>query len=490
MTSCILWFRNDFRLHDNPALAQALRDFDCVYPIYIYDGANAGEWESGGARKVWLHHSLNALDKSLGTKLRYFEGKAEEILPQIIKDSGSEAVYWNRCYEPWRIKRDKDIKANLKNAGVKCESFNSHLLWEPWEICKDDGTPYKVFTPYYRNGCLKHSEPAKPENKPADLSALTRLEKDIQGHSNEYSPDFLKLLPQKPEPRWDIDMLEHWNISEDGALAQMEHFLASGLKGYDEKRNRPDKDNVSKLSPYLHHGQISVRLLWHRVRALQAHNDVPEKDADTYLSELGWREFSYNLLYHNPELPREPLQEKFKGFPWVDMRTGKSDLEAWQKGQTGYPIVDAAMRQLWQTGWMHNRLRMVVASFLIKDLHINWHYGEDWFWDCLFDADYASNAASWQWVAGCGADASPFFRVFNPITQSEKFDPNGDFIRQYVPEIAQLDNKYIHKPWEASSDILRRCDVVLGRDYPKPIVDHKIAREKALEAYNQIKNSA
>lgn len=490
MSSCILWFRQDLRLHDNSALIEALSKHDKVYPVFILDHKNADKWGAGGARKVWLHHSLDSLNTDLNGKMRFFVGNASEIIPQIAQDLEISAVYWNRCYEPWRMKRDKTIKDTLKSNDIECKSFNSLLLWEPWDINKDDGTPYRVFTPFYRKGCLGFGEPDAPQDKPSDLNALTRLETSFNFEDNAlYNVDDLALLPQSPEPRWDKELVEYWDISEQGALDRFKHFLENGLDGYKVKRDRPDLDHVSKMSPFLHHGQISPRLMWQRVRNLQSNNSVPEKDADHYLSELGWREFSYNLLYNNHDLPEKPLQQKFFHFPWADMRKAenKDALERWQAGQTGYPIVDAAMRQLYATGWMHNRLRMIVGSFLIKDLLIHWHEGEAWFWDCLVDADLASNSASWQWIAGCGADAAPYFRVFNPITQSEKFDPEGDFIREWVPEIQHLPTKYLHSPWTAPENTLKGANIILGQTYPKPIVDHAEARKIALDAFEELK---
>jgi deoxyribodipyrimidine photo-lyase len=484
MTSCIIWFRQDLRLHDNPAITNALQDYDTVYPIFILDQDNAQDWAAGGARQVWLHHSLKDLNTSLLDKLTLFKGKADDIIASLCEEQTIDAVFWNRCYEPWRMERDRQIKDDLKTKNIECQSFNSQLLWEPWQINKNDGTPYKVFTPFYRKGCLGFGEPDEAGNKPHDLTALAKL-------NAQYikSIDDLDLLPAKQQGDWDEDIANHWDISEKGAYERLDQFLEDGLDGYKIKRDRPDLHHYSMLSPYLHHGQISPRHTWHRVRQLQAANDVPEKDADHFLSELGWREFSYNLLYNNHNLPETPLQKKFEHFPWANMRLAenKHALECWQKGQTGYPFVDAAMRQLYETGWMHNRLRMLVGSFLIKDLLIHWRHGEEWFWDCLVDADLASNSASWQWIAGCGADAAPYFRVFNPITQSAKFDPNAEFIRKWVPEIQHLSDKFIHAPWTASPDILAGANIKLGETYPHPIVDHAEARNVALAAFQELK---
>lgn len=462
--TAIVWFRQDLRLHDNPALSQAVADGYDILPVFIYDQENAGEWPKGEASRWWLFKSLQSLNESMCGHMVFRAGKADEILPALAKEAGAQAVYWNRCYEPWRVTRDKKIKEQLKDDGISVESFNGSLLWEPWEVLKDDGTPYRVFTPFYRKGCLKRKEPAAPLDKPDKISYA-----DFHGRHNENDLDIL------PQIQWYRKLDQHWEVSEDGAFKRLKHFLENGLNGYKELRNRPDLDHVSMMSPYLHFGNISPRAVWQS--ALQhGLSHGWEKDTDHFCSELGWREFSYSLLYHFPDLPRKPLQEKFAAFPWAQDDGG---LLRWQKGLTGIPLVDAGMRQLWDTGWMHNRVRMVVASFLIKNQLLHWHDGEDWFWDCLVDADLANNAASWQWVAGCGADAAPYFRIFNPITQGEKFDPNGDYIRKYVPELRDVPNQYIHKPWNAPKEL---CP-----DYPDPIVDIKQTRQRALDAYQEIR---
>ncbi len=499
------------RLHDNLALVHALNHYERVYPVFILDDDNAGAWARGGASRVWLYHSLRDLSQSLGGTLRLYRGKADAIIPHLAKTmtktmaktANVQAVLWNRGYEPWRTQRDSRIKETLKNQNITAQSYNSTLLWEPWQIKKADGTPYKVFTPFFRKGCLGFGEPpapvpAPPSSSLARLSAICDAPRDTRtpsGGSGDDGGEFaaitldaMGLLPTKP--RWDTPMTEHWTISEQGALARFDHFIEHGLKGYKTDRNRPDLDNVSMLSPYLHHGQISPRYVWHKIRDIQAAHSAPEQDTDHFLSELGWREFSAHLLYHCPTLPTAPLQEKFAAFPWAARDENASQtLLAWQKGQTGYPIVDAGMRQLWQTGWMHNRVRMIVGSFLVKHLLLHWRDGEDWFWDCLFDADLANNAASWQWIAGCGADAAPYFRIFNPITQGQKFDPAGVYVRHFVPEIAALPDAVLHSPWTASADTLRRAGITLGTTYPRPIIDHNHGRERALAAFKSLKSS-
>jgi deoxyribodipyrimidine photo-lyase len=355
------------------------------------------------------------------------------------------------------------------------QSFNGALLWEPWDVLKKDQTPYKVFTPYYRRGCLSQVPPRRPLPVPSAMQIASKLDGSL-------GLDDLHLLP---EINWDTQMKARWDISEAAAQDRLDDFVMQDLQNYREGRNFPDKPNVSRLSPYLHFGQISTNTAWHRASDAAG---IIENDAsvDTFLSELGWREFSHYLLYHFPQLPKENLQKRFDIFPWAP--DTDAELKAWQKGKTGYPLVDAGMRELYGTGYMHNRVRMVVGSFLVKNLLIHWHRGEEWFWDCLVDADLAANSASWQWIAGCGADAAPFFRIFNPITQSEKFDKQGEYIRRYVPELAHMPAKYIHAPWLAPADILAAAGVNLGVNYPAPVIDIKESRERALAAFKLTKN--
>jgi deoxyribodipyrimidine photo-lyase len=445
-----------------------------VIPVYILEHAENQQWSPGGASRWWLHHALLSLDKSLHGKLNIYQGDPLVILTELAENNNAGAVLWNRCYEPESIERDGLIKSSLKDAGLNVQSFNGSLLWEPWQVLKKDDTPYKVFTPYYRRGCLSKSAPRRPLAQPANMR-LHKLE-------NNLTIEDLSLLPTIG---WDKKMHEHWDISEEGAKDRLDEFVFNGIQDYREGRNFPNKKNVSRLSPYLHFGQISVNTAWYAANDAAALIDN-ESNLDTFLSELGWREFSYYLLYHFPALPTKNLQPRFDVFPWA--QNTDADLRAWQKGETGYPLVDAGMRELWETGYMHNRVRMVVGSFMVKNLLIHWHHGEQWFWDCLVDADLASNSASWQWVAGCGADAAPFFRIFNPVTQSEKFDKQGDYIRRFVPELANMPAKYIHAPWLAPAEILAAAGVEIGTDYPAPIVDIKESRERALAAFKLTKN--
>ena len=463
----IFWFRQDLRISDNPGLFEAAKN-GLVLPVYLFDDELAADFRLGRASKWWLHHSLQSLDKSLDNKLNFYVGDSKTILSKIIKENNIGAVYWNRCYEPWRIKADNEIKQSLE---IECKSFNGSLLWEPWEILKADKSSYKVFTPFYRNGCLRASEPREPLPQPQKLSLLK---------NSNFALSELNLLPDK---KWYKRMESFWSVGEDSAQQRLQEFLDNGLLNYKDSRNYPAKKNISRLSPYLHFGEISPNQVWYSAQAKKAINYSYSKDVDHFLSEIGWREFSYYLLYHFPKLPRDNFQAKFDRFQW---KNDQSFIKAWQNGQTGFPIVDAGMRELWQTGYMHNRVRMIVASFLVKNLLMHWHNGEDWFWDCLVDADLANNSASWQWIAGSGADAAPYFRIFNPITQGEKFDPEGEYTRRFVPELEHLSNEFLFRPWEATEHALKAAGIVLGKTYPMPIIDLKASREEALSAYRSL----
>ena len=471
----IFWFRQDLRIVDNPGLSKSLKS-DKVLPIYILDDTNSNDFAMGAASRWWLHNSLRELNKNLDNKLSLYKGDPLEILESLSSRFNIKGIFWNRCYEPWRIERDKKIKSKFIEKDIIVETFNSALLWEPWEILKSDNTPYKVFTPYYRKGCLMSEAPRKPLSAP-NLNTL------FEDKENILQLDDLNLLPRI---KWYKEMEKLWEPGEKGAHKKLESFLSDGLLGYKEGRNFPSKKNVSQLSAHMHFGEISPNQVWHRAKLKK---DLPriEKDLDHFLSELGWREFSYNLLFHFPELPRENLQKKFDNFPWIE---NEILFDKWKKGLTGYPIVDAGMRELWQTGYMHNRVRMIVGSFLVKNLLLHWHKGEEWFWDCLIDADLASNSASWQWVAGSGADAAPYFRIFNPILQGKRFDPDGSYIKKFIPELEQLPSKYLFSPWEAPIEVLSEANIELGSDYPEPIVDLIKSRDRALEAFSTIRIKA
>jgi deoxyribodipyrimidine photo-lyase len=463
----IVWLRKDLRLFDNPALFHAVAESTSVIPIFI-DEEKA--YPVGGASKWWLHHSLSTLSLSLNEKLTFHKGDPLDILQRICRDTGATQVYWNRRYEPSAIETDKKIKSTLEENGIQVKTYNSHLLNEPWTIKNNQGAYFKVFTPYWKR-CMAAS------TIPACL-ATPSLEKitSIKG----CSLDTLDLLPTKPD--WAGGLRESWVPGESGAQERLLDFI-DNLSGYKDNRNRPDISATSRLSPHLTWGEISVRQIWYLIHKAIESGQAPEPDALNFLSEIGWREFSYHLLFHIPTLPTQPLQQKFTAFPW---HNNPEAFSIWSKGLTGYPIVDAGMRELWHTGYMHNRVRMIVASFLIKDLLIPWQDGEAWFWDTLVDADLANNSASWQWVAGCGADASPYFRIFNPILQGEKFDPKGTYVRRWVPELVNLSDDFIHRPWTASETKLLGAGIRLGHTYPYPMIEHDVARKRALALYKNL----
>lgn len=451
-----------------------MREGRPVLPIYILDDENAGEWKMGSASRWWLHQSLAELDRAVDGRLILLRGDAKALLPDLIRSVKADSVFWNRCYEPWRVARDAEIKNALQRRAISVRSFNGSVLFEPPNTNKPDGTPYRVFTPFYRRGCLQNGiPPRKPLPAPRNIHWFDS--------AAGLALDDLELMP---EIDWYGEMAEEWAPGEAGANARLLEFLSSGIKHYDEGRNRPDKRYVSRLSPHLHFGELSPNQVWFSVLGDRTVGELTP-DEDTFLSELGWREFSNNLLYNEATLPTENLQRKFDGFPWID---DKSHLRRWQRGETGYPIVDAGMRELWRTGYMHNRVRMIVGSFLVKNLLLHWLHGARWFWDTLVDADLANNSASWQWIAGCGADAAPYFRIFNPVTQGKRFDPQGEYVRRFVPEIASIPDRFIHQPWEAPAGVLNSAGVTLGEDYPEPVVDLKSSRERALVAFKSLRS--
>jgi deoxyribodipyrimidine photo-lyase len=462
----LLWFRQDLRLSDNPALVAAARKGP-VIPVYILDDEAADQWKRGGASRWWLHHSLVALDKDLqklGSKLILRRGPSGKALKALVTETGAQAVHWNRQYEPWAIARDTHLKEQLKAAGLQTESFNASLLREPWEMKTGAGGPYRVFTPFWRA--------VRADMTSIDLSPAPR---QLPPPASWPASDELaswKLLPTKPD--WATGFGPLWTPGERGARKRLDAFLSKALEGYAGNRDRPDIEATSRLSPHLHFGEISPRQVCKAAMA-QAQSQGQESGADKFMSEVGWREFSYHLLYHFPHLPERNYRETFDAFPWNDDDTA---FRKWTRGQTGYPVVDAGMRELWATGYMHNRVRMVAASFLIKHLLIPWQRGAAWFWDTLLDADLANNSASWQWVAGSGADAAPYFRIFNPVMQGEKFDPEGIYIRRWIPELKDCPDRFIQRPWEAPGFTSLR--------YPAPIVEHTMARDRALKAFQSL----
>ncbi|MCG3198678.1 MAG: deoxyribodipyrimidine photo-lyase [Candidatus Omnitrophica bacterium] len=472
----IVWFHQDLRLKDNPALVEAIKQGGAVIPLYIWELSEEGEWGPGGASRVWLHQSLKSLDMSLrarGSALVLRRGESIPVLRSVIRETGADAVYWNRRYEPHAIGMDQQVKTELRSNGIHAESFCASLLFEPWDVRTRQGTPFKVFTPFWK-ACLAAPDPPFPLSVPSTIPSL------------KHRPQTLSLedLRLKPQMEWVQGILKAWDVGEEAAHNALLRFLKRGIGVYSKDRERPDRTGSSRLSPYLHHGELSPRTVWHLVSKWREMHKGGVEAAQDYLRELIWREFAYHLLFHFPETVSAPLRAEFAAFPWKQDRFG---LLAWQRGKTGYPLVDAGMRELWATGWMHNRVRMVAASFLTKHLRIRWQEGARWFWDTLVDADLANNTLGWQWTAGCGADAAPFFRIFNPSSQGERFDPEGRYVRRWVPELGGLPDRWIHRPWEAPASVLNEAGVTLGKDYPFPIVDHAMARTEALEAYRELR---
>lgn len=471
----LYWMRQDFRTDDNPALHAAMRSGAPVFPVYIWDPDDRDIQSPGGASRWWLHWSLEKICRQLkqsGMNLIIRQGGEPEIIRELIRESGADSVFWNRRYEPALLLRDREIEKQLVSEGVNVRTFNSHLLAEPWEVQNLSGEPYKVFTPYWKKVKSTLEVSAKPfpggfqNPKSKKLSSIQISD--------------LNLLPQIP---WDRQFYEHWSPGEEGAKTALKKFISGAAGTYEEHRNLPDRTGTSRLSPHLHFGEISVRRVYLELEKLIQKRLGSVKDIQVYQSELGWREFAYHILHHFPHTISKPLKPQFDS---LGCRSDKKLFNAWKRGLTGYPIVDAGMRELWTIGWMHNRVRMVVASFLTKDLFIPWQDGAEWFRDTLVDADLASNTMGWQWTAGCGADAAPYFRIFNPVLQGEKFDSKGAYVRKWIPEISALPDKYIHKPWEAPEAVLEDAGVRLGKHYPGPVIDHFSAKKHALARYQKI----
>lgn len=465
----IFWFRQDLRLSDNPGLIEASKAGK-VLAIYILDEAIKASM--GGASKIYLHHSIDCLNQSLEGCLNIYKGEASTIIFQLIAQYNIENIFWNRCYEPWQVSIDAGIEKKLHALKIHYAIHNANYLYVPEDITKEDGSFYKVFGAYKRK--TAYSIPRKPLSKPEhcifvkDTSNLTKL-------------DDLSLIPQHT---WHNSLSKHWTYGEDAAHTTLDYFLAHALSGYKKGRDYPGTTHTSRLSAHLHFGEISPQYVWHAVERI-AKSEVYAEDVEHFLSELLWREFSNYLLAHRKDIATVNFNRIFDAFPWG---YNAEYFNAWKTGKTGYPMVDAGMRELWQTGYMHNRLRMIVASFLVKNMLIHWHYGRDWFWDCLVDADCANNSVNWQWVAGSGVDAAPYFRIFNPITQGEKFDGDGRYIRKFVPELDKLPNKYLCRPFDAPLAVLEKAGVILGENYPLPIVDLRASRGLALQAYHHMKS--
>jgi deoxyribodipyrimidine photo-lyase len=470
----IVWFRQDLRLADQPALHAAVLRKGPVVPVFVWSPEDEGNWKLGAASRWWLHHSLTALAHDLkchGSRLIIRQGKAAEVLPELAREVSADAVHYCRRYEPAAIACQRQVESTLRKEQIATASFNSALIHEPDAIHTQTGKIYRVFTPYSK-ACFAQPAPDEPTRTPAKWKGFAHS-------TTSDSIDDLALLPRRD---WADAFPEHWAPGEVGAHNALRRFLKH-VADYNEERNRPDHAGSSALSPHLHFGEIGPRQIWHAVCHALDESPAHPRQAEPFLRELLWREFAHVQLFHSPESPDTPLRPEFEDFPWNDDRKG---LRAWQRGETGYPWIDAGMRQLWRTGWMHNRVRMAVGSFLVKDLLLPWQKGATWFWDTLVDADLPNNTMNWQWVAGCGVDAAPFFRVFNPELQGQRFDPEGDYVRRWVPELARLPAKWIHRPWEAPAPVLEDAGVRLGETYPEPIVDHDEARLRALAAFHDI----
>ena len=472
-------FQTDLRLADNPALSAALRRGHPLICLFVWDPQAEGYAMPGAASRWWLHHSLQSLSdhlKAAGNDLIIRIGKTCEVLSNLFKDFPKSHVFWNQSCEPTCQKIDEDILTFLETERIESHEFHGNTLVDPSTILTQTQNPYRVFTPFWRR--LQGMLPLSPS-----LPAPRTLPPQPSGTFKSLPLDSLQLLPTI---NWTEGLRESWTPGEDGAKKALKKFLRTPVTVYAVDRDRPDLPHTSHLSPHLHFGELSPRKLWHAVQHAKQKNRHAQnrKSYDAYLRQIAWREFARYLLYHFPHTVHEPLYSTYQAFPW---RNNANSLRAWEKGLTGFPIVDAGMRELWHTGWMHNRVRMITASFLTKDLLLPWQKGAAWFWDTLVDADLANNTMGWQWVAGCGADASPFFRIFNPITQGIKFDPDGRYVRKWVPELSDLPSPWIHQPWEAPPLFLVEANITLGETYPQPMVDHAEARNRALLAYRQFK---
>lgn len=482
MSVGIVWFRQDLRLRDNPALTQACAECDSVVCVFIDDPTDQTISQVGQASRVWLHHSLAALDTSLrlaGNALLLVRQQALTALTELTKHTGAQRVYWNRCYDPVSIARDKIIKTALVD--YQPRTFNASLVFEPWENLKADGTPYRVYTPFWNAAArqlLDQPEKLRVLGIPSKIPALTK--RRLSAIKGVKKLGELSLLPSQ---NWHKSMMMDWQVGENAALATLKQFFKADVLNYSQGRDLPGDAGTSRMSPHLHFGEISPRTVLSTLLEGRAIGELSD-DEKIYAKEIVWREFAYCLIYHFPHTLTKPLDKRFDKFPWA--RAGKKRdvaLDRWQRGKTGVPIVDAGMRELYATGWMHNRVRMIVASYLIKNLLIPWQQGENWFRDTLVDADIASNAMGWQWTAGCGADAAPFFRVFNPVLQGEKFDKQGHYVKRWLPELEHVPLKFLHKPWELADD--QRSAI----DYPAPLADLKTTRVQALAAFAEIKGT-
>jgi deoxyribodipyrimidine photo-lyase len=481
--AAILWFRRDFRLTDNLALAAALQQVNRLIPVYIHAPDEALPWCPGAASNWWLHHSLIALDKALhqkGSRLIIARGKSHAILLQLALAHGCDELFFNRLPEPAATRRDEWVIEKLSSAGIRCFRFDSDRLLEGKPMMSLNGSPYRVFTPFWR-AVLKRGLPERPPT--SEPKQLPPLPKKI----DSAALSSLELLPKTP---WYSGFKAYWKPGEQGALDQLNQFLEHTIYDYSKGRDRPDLQDTSRLSPHLHFGEIGPLQILRGLETASGSHHASHFDVHSseYIRQLGWREFAIYLLSQFPETEQKPFDQRFNNYPWRQGKRAEVYLKRWQQGKTGIPIVDAGMRELWQSGWMHNRVRMIVASMLTKNLGIHWLKGAAWFWDTLVDADCANNTLGWQWSAGCGADAAPYFRIFNPVRQANVYDPQGEYIRRWIPELAPLSNQHLFAPWKVPTPELRKAGITLGKNYPKPIVDLQNSRKQALQRWDRIKH--
>ncbi len=476
----IVWFTNDLRLCDNAALTRAAASGRPIVPVFVLDEHTPGDRVMGAASHWWLERSLKSLSASISASngnLVLRRGETVQALQALIDETGAGAVYFSRNHAPWSGSLEQRVASMCEGKSVECKRFAGFLMHDPASTLTGGGGPYKVYSPFSRK-CFATLSPREPYSVPARLSFST----------DEIATDNLQAWALYTAiPDWAHQFESRWQPGEAGARDKLARFLEQPVQHYGTARNFPAEFATSRLSPHLHFGEVSPLQVWHACTHVMAASGArADEGGQVFLKEILWREFSYHLLHHWPELPSQPFKREFADFPW---QSSSVLLQAWQQGQTGIPIVDAGMRELWATGWMHNRVRMIVASLLVKNLRIHWREGERWFWDTLVDADIGANAASWQWVSGCGADAAPYFRIFNPVLQGEKFDPDGTYVRKWVPELNDMHAKYIHKPWLAPESALTKAAVELGKSYPRPIVDLGKTRDAALDAYKTIRKS-
>ena len=461
--TAIAWLRNDLRLADNPALMRAAPDGRKVVALYVHE-TTSGIRPVGAAGRWWLHQSLTLLGADLagrGILLDVRAGETEEVLAQAVLEHHAEAVYWNRRYAPAACALDTEIKNKLRAQGIGADSLPGNVLAEPWTLATGQGRPYSVYTPFWKALKQKHIEVPAGLPNPQEPLHPPAVDRSYRA------------------PAWVQKFAGACAVGEAAAQAKLHGFLEHALGAYPLGRDFPEREGTSRLSAHLRFGEISPRQIWHAAQAFSHAHPEQAEAANKLLSELAWRDFNYHQLYYREDIAKVDMQTKYAGMQW---REAELEFKAWSRGQTGIPIVDAGMRELWATGFMQNRVRMLTASFLTKNLLVDWRRGEQWFWDCLFDADEANNPGNWQWIAGSGLDASPYFRIFNPVIQGEKFDAEGGYVRRWVPELALLPNKWVHSPNEAPPEVLSQAGIELGITYPHPVADLRSSRARALEA--------